>query len=386
LKRAVRPALVVAALAACGIGTGGPSRARADNYVSVRGQYYREPSTRVVQPVVEVAKDAPYGIDVAAHYLLDAITSASAASGPSSDSIFTEYRSEAGLRVGKTWSRLRVAAAYKYSAESDYWSHTVSGLAALRTWGDTATWSLTFGRVFDQVGKRVLGNAPPQTSTGGPCVPVGQRTCPLDTTFGGLWYSQVLSPTALVQVGYEFAWLSGYLASPYRMEVVPDKRMRNAAGVRVAKYFPGPRTGLQMLYRYYWDFYPGDAWQFPSGDPWHVRSHTVEGRIFQAIGSDLELRLTGRFYSQGAANMWCDLVERPGCNQGSLEYSTDPKLSMVATEFIEGKLYWEAAAFRGLPLLGWFAAGTFELSYGRFFQNTTFGNAHVVQTGYLLPF
>jgi hypothetical protein len=100
---------------------------------------------------------------------------------------------------------------YKYSAESDYWSHTLSGLVALRIWGDSGTISLSFGQVFDQVGKRVQGNAPPQTQTGGPCTPVGARTCPLDTTFGGLWYSQVLSATALLQAGYEFAWLEGFL-------------------------------------------------------------------------------------------------------------------------------------------------------------------------------
>jgi hypothetical protein len=57
----------------------------ADNHVTLRGQYYREPSTRVVQPVVEIEKDLPDGFDVNTHLLLDAITSASAASGPAGD-------------------------------------------------------------------------------------------------------------------------------------------------------------------------------------------------------------------------------------------------------------------------------------------------------------
>ena len=38
------------------------------------------------------------------------------------------------------------------------------------------------------------------------------------------------------------------------------------------------------------------------------------------------------------------------------------------------------------PFLRWFAAGAFEVSYGRYFQNTSFGNAHVLQTGYRLQF
>ena len=59
---------------------------RADDYVSVRGVYYREPSTRVIQPMVEVERDSPSGIDVGAHFLVDAITSASLPPGPPSTS------------------------------------------------------------------------------------------------------------------------------------------------------------------------------------------------------------------------------------------------------------------------------------------------------------
>ena len=197
--------------------------------------------------------------------------------------------------------------------------------------------------------------------------------CPLDTAFGGLWYSQILSPTALAQVGYEFALQSGYLASPYRMDTLPYKRWRNVAAGRAAKYFPDSGTGLQLYYRYYWDAYPAE---------WQVTSHTIETRVFQALGSELEIRLTGRYYSQGSASVWCDLVSNPSCNQ----VTTDPKLSAVATEFLEAKVYWEATSFRDVPFLGWFALGTFELSYGRFFQNTSFANAHVLQTGYSMPF
>ena len=49
------------------------------------------------------------------------------------------------------------------------------------------------------------------------------------------------------------------------------------------------------------------------------------------------------------------------------------------------QLVWAADAFRTVPFLRWFAAGTFEVSYGHYFQNDSFGNAHVLQTGYRLP-
>ncbi len=366
--------------------------AQADNQVTVRGQYYREPSTRVVQPVVEIAKDLPGGIDIRAHSLLDAITSASAASGPSGDNIFTEYRSEAGFSARASWSRWRVRLGYKYSAESDYWSHAFSASATLRTWGDTGALILSLGGGFDQVGRRIQGTAPtPAGSTA--CAPGGRKTCPLETMFGGIGYSQVLSPTILVQGGYEFAYQEGYISSPYRMEMLPDKRLRNALLARVAKYFPGSGTGLQVHYRYYWDLYPGEHsdWEMPSAqvvrskDPWGVKSGTYELRVFQAVGPDLEVRLTGRYYAQGEANIRCDVVADPGC-QSSVYSTNQPQLARIYTGFVEGKLYWEARRWRGVPFVGWFSEGTFELSYGRYLQTTSFADAHVLQTAYSLPF
>ena len=53
---------------------------------------------------------------------------------------------------------------------------------------------------------------------------------------------------------------------------------------------------------------------------------------------------------------------------------------------MEGKVYWAATRWRGHSFFQWFADGTFELSYGMFFQDTQFANAHVLQTGYSLPF
>ena len=105
----------------------GAGRAEANDYVVVRGAYYREASTRVIQPMVELQREAPgTGVDVAAHFLVDAITSASIAAGTAVDNVFTEIRDEVGLRVRKRWQRSDLALSYRYSAESDYWSHGVA--------------------------------------------------------------------------------------------------------------------------------------------------------------------------------------------------------------------------------------------------------------------
>jgi Protein of unknown function (DUF3570) len=360
------------------------SAARADNHVTLRGQYYREPSTRVVQPVVEIEKDLPNGMDVNTHVLLDAITSASAASGPAGDTIFTEVRDEAAIRLGKSWSRLRLTLGYSYSAESDYWAHTVVAGGAVRLWGDSATLSFSLGGGHDTVSKRVQGAAPRPPDR-----------MALRQAFAGAWYSQILSPTVLVQGGYETAFLDGYLGSPYRpvaakgIEVVPDRRWRHALGARGAKYFPDSGTGFQVHYRYYFDVYPGSKAAFDGQDPWHVTSHTVEVRVFQRLTPTLEARVTGRFYSQGAAAFWCDVSQSASCLGDPIRtnvYTSDPKLSSLSTKFLEGKLYWDAASWRGLPFAGWFAAGTFELSYGYYWQSTSYAGAHVLQAGYTIPY
>jgi hypothetical protein len=360
--------------------------ARAEDLVTIRGAYYREPSTRVIQPVVEIRKDLPDGFDVNAHYLVDTITSASAAAGTTIDNIFTEIRNEVGLGVGKSWERTRATLSYKYSAESDYWSHAMWASASRRFWGDTATVGIFGGFSLDQVGFTVR-TPPCRTSTG--------SSCPLDSVFAGLAYTQVLSPVAVAQINLDSAALWGFLANPYRQEpnvgpeVFPDRRLRNAVSLRFAYYVPEWATGFQFQYRYYRDFYPGGLGGAP--DPWGLTASTLEGRIYHRLSRDLEVRLLYRQYFQGPPAFWCDIATNSGCSpMASLPpwpYGTsDPAVGPVRTEYPEIKLYWEAVSLSSVRFFRWFAAGTFEISYGRYFQNDAFGNAHVLQTGYSMPY
>jgi hypothetical protein len=380
LKRAVLA--LVAAAGGLLFGTA----ARAEDRVTIRGAYYREPSTRVIQPMVEITKDLPDGFDVDAHYLVDTITSASAAAGTAVDSIFTEIRNEVGLGVGKTWARTRATLNYKYSAESDYWSHTIGGSLARRFWGDTATVALSAGVSLDQVGG-FSGRTPP-------CLTVNGGSCPLDSFFAGLAYTQVLSPVAIAQINLDSATLSGFLANPYRQaangyELLPDRRLRNALSIRAAYYFPEVATGLQLQYRYYRDFYPGSLGGAP--DPWGLSAHTVEARLYHRLGRDVEVRLLYRQSVQDPASLWCDIAANAGCpaipGVPPWRYvTTDPKLGPTRTEYPEIKLIWEAEALRAVRFFRWFAAGTFEISYGRYIQNDSFGDAHVLQTSYSMPY
>ncbi|HZL21566.1 MAG TPA: DUF3570 domain-containing protein [Polyangia bacterium] len=362
------------------------ARTRAEDRVTIRGAYFREPSTRVIQPMVEITKDLPNGFDLDAHYLVDTITSASAAAGTSVDSIFTEVRNEVGLGVGKNWDRTRVSLSYKYSAESDYWSHALWASLARRFWGDTATVGAFGGFSLDSVGFR--GRTPA-------CLAVDGFSCPLDSVFAGVAYTQILSPVAIAQVDLDSATLWGFLANPYRQvamvgyEVLPERRLRTALSARVAYYFPEASTGLQLQFRYYRDFYPGSLGGAP--DPWDLSASTIEARIYHRLRRDLEVRLLYRQYFQQPPAFWCDVASNPGCSpaQSAAPWnyaSADPALGPVRTEYPEIKLIWDADALREVPFFRWFAAGTFEISYGRYIQNDAFGSAHVLQTSYSMPY
>jgi hypothetical protein len=349
-----------------------PAYAGEHDHVTVRGAYYREASTRVVQPVVEVGKDLPGGFDIGATYLLDAITSASVAAGVTGDATFTELRNEVGLMAGWTPSWGRLTLRYRYSAESDYWSQGAEAAGSVRLWGDTATLAGAVGAGRDGVWPR--GQRTPA------CPTQDQSICFLNTFFVGGSYTQVLSPRLVAQLGVEGSYLSGFQDAVYRLvpnhgyDHVPDSRWRLVVTPRVAYYFPSTQTGVQGQYRFY-------------RDQWSINAHMGEVRVYQTVARDFELRGSFRYYTQSPAYFWCDWMAAPECySQQAVYYTADPKLQHVRTSMPELKLTWDAVRLRGVPFLGWFAEGSFEVSYARLFQNTVFGNAHVLQMGYTLPY
>src|SRR4051812_49961908 len=86
-------AIVAAGLVSLAVAT----PARADGSLAVRGVYYKERATRVMQPMLDGMFDAGVHGVVTGHFLVDAITSASASSGAADATAFTERRYEGGL-------------------------------------------------------------------------------------------------------------------------------------------------------------------------------------------------------------------------------------------------------------------------------------------------
>ena len=377
---------------------GGPGRAQEiEDAVTLRGVYYREASTRVVQPMIEVTKTLPNGYAVRGHALVDAVSSASIAQGALQDEIFQEQRYEGALGLAKALGSYSLSGFVRYSREPDYYSHTAGLGLSRQVWQNTGTVAVNLAFTHDDI-------EPP--------APLISRD--LDMFFAGASYSQVLGPTTLAQVGYDLFVQRGFVGNPFisdpnlGREDLPDQRLRHALALRLAQYFPAAAAGVQLHYRFYLD-----QEAFGATDPWGLTAHTVEGRLYKSLGPDVEVRLAYRYHRQGSADFWCNA--RPD-NGGDLScygmtpsfHSWDVKFGNLATHLPEVKITWELRVLEPVPFLRWFSAGAFELSYGYFFQSTpygqkftdktappvigalpfsrSYGGAHLMQTGYSMPF
>jgi hypothetical protein len=369
-----------------------PAGADMDTVV-LRGNYWRDRNTRVLQPEAMLSKELSTGTILTAHYLLDAITSASVAAGVLRDQPFTELRNETGFGIGQWIGPALLNASYAYSSESDYWAHTASLGLLLDLFQHNTQLSASVAYGNDRVALRM-----------GPTLynPVGG----LQTVSAFATWTQTLLPTLGMTAGYEVGVVgfgtaqNGWQANPYRTvslggapsrELVPYQRIRQAVTATLYWTLPVPSRVMPHLsfrgaYRIYWD-------------DWGLLSHTPELRLYVPIGP-IEWRVTGRWYTQNHVSFWSDNGVTPAYPQGvrglhcstcvradsraGLWYTSDPKLGNMTSEFLELRLLVRLRGLRDvrwLPGAPWLAAGVVELSYGHYFNggfaHTAYGDAEV---------
>ncbi|HEX4354398.1 MAG TPA: hypothetical protein VHZ95_15820, partial [Polyangiales bacterium] len=174
-----------------------------------RLNYYWERSTRVEIPAAKVNLEAPNGVRVGVSYLVDVIASASIAqTGGNSDGVFTELRHGVGVTTGKKFALgdndLDLSAHAIFSTEDDYTSW-IGGINGSFTFDDKdSTILLGLTGVRDTIYNN-LNPAYKKHLTG------------LTTSLG---FSEVLSPTVILGLGYEFVVLDGFLGNPYRNALI----------------------------------------------------------------------------------------------------------------------------------------------------------------------
>jgi len=375
----MRLQLVSLVVALCAVA----STASADGVLEARGVYYKERATRVMQPMLDGLFDVGEHGTANAHFLVDAITSASASSGADNAVPFTEKRYEAGVGYIHELGRvspgvidgLRVGAEGKYSTESDY----VSKYVGLRAEADLMQKNTTVG-----IGAGLSKDRVSAASAQGPSMPTLEcepgmsfTACNLDVY--GIFASaaQLLSKNLVAGASYDVSFLRGYQSNPYRMALAddgvaperhPTSRTRTAVAGSLRYYLPASQTTFIGSYRYY-------------RDNWRVHAHTPELRIIQQIGRTADAGFRYRYYTQDSAFFYRDRYTTidPSVNP---YLSDDQKLDAFTTHTIEAKLgilgetfgaggRWSGARFEGI------------LSYVA--QSNRFGNAIIAHVAFTVP-
>ncbi len=375
----LRSLLLVAVIASTGT-------AAADGSLTMRGVYYKERSTRVIQPMLDGMFEVGTRGLLTGHLLVDAITSASASSGAAAADPFTENRYETGVGYaheldGPEDSYLdvvRLGGNAKISKEPDY----LSLYAGVRGEAEIAQKNATIG-IGAGVSADTINASGSQDGglSGGiklKCpgdILATSDDCSLNTYSMFASFSHILSRNSLVGVSYDLAYQTGFLSNAYRQVIIapvpvserhPFDRTRHAAAVSARYYVPATHTALIAAYRYYWD-------------SWDIHGHTPEVRIIQSVGASADGSFRYRYYTQDASFFWQDRY------RSAMEtYVTDdPKMSPFDGHLLEAKLGILGEVF---GLEGRWAGARIEGILEYIIQHNRFGNAVVAHAALTGPF
>jgi len=354
----------LAAGLALGIAAACPPAARGDGEVTVRGAYYKERSTRVAQPMLDARFEVGEQGELAAHLLLDSISSASVAAGAAGQA-FNENRFETGGSYLHRFDIIRTGGGVRFSSEPDYKSlfGHLRGEIDLADRNTTLALNLAGGRDS-------ISNEGAQGDIGGPII-----EGVLYTSLVSLSVAQVLSPVLVGQLTYDLVHLDGFQENPYRTVVVngnldaervPETRTRHAAQAGLRGFIPASRSTVVGSYRFY-------------VDDWGVVGHTPEVRLVQELVPAFDVHLRYRYHRQSRAEFY-----EPAYESADPYRTDDVKLDRLHTQTFGGKLD------VGLSLLGLAAgplAGTrAQASFEYIAQSTYYGDAISAQLAISIPF
>jgi uncharacterized protein DUF3570 len=360
LQLAARGLLAGAAIAAALLAA--PLPARADGSLSMRFGYYKERSTRVEQPIIDAQFEVGERDTVDAHFLVDAITSASAASGALGEP-FTEYRKEGGVGYLHAFDDARLGASLRYSNEPDYRSTFGSVRGEIDLQQKNTTLGVMLGGGYDDLDNSGSSEMTPRIEG------------TLTTGMISLSASQLLDRNVVASATYDLVYLSGDLENLYRyvaigensapLEMVPDSRVRHAIAGSVRGFLPVTRTTLIAQCRFY-------------ADDWGLRAQTPELRIAQDVIRGMTVRLQLRYHAQSGADFYRDRYDlQPDY------FTSDVKLSPFETTTAGIKID-APGSFIGLG--GWLGTLHGDLLVEYIHQGNRYGDAISAQAALTIPF
>lgn len=347
--------------------------------LELRGNYYWEQSTRVVAPSASFSLDAPSGVNINGHYLVDSITSASQAAGALVDVRFTEIRHDFGLGVGYEFDlgkqQLTLNANAKVSREPDYLSLGGGVGAALALAKRTTTLRLNLGFVHDEIRQNFRTGAGARPDAGG-----GMSGMDFSESFNAmvlsLGWEQVLSPIITAQVTYNLGYMNGFLANAYRRVPVngvlapenhPKIRVRHTATGRISFFSRRSKTAFQFVYRTYLD-------------NWDIAALTPEVRVYQEIGAYAQARVRWRHYRQRRSFFYSEQYT------GDDEFVTvDPKMSTFHSNLL-GFQFRLKLAFLEDTGLDFLRDAALDINFEYIWNTNRFGNGVISEVGLRIPF
>ncbi|HWN67562.1 MAG TPA: DUF3570 domain-containing protein [Haliangium sp.] len=345
-----------------------PLDARAEGELRVRGVYYKERSTRVVQPMLDARVALDDDTELTAHTLVDVITSASAGAGAAGVP-FTERRYELGAGVAHRVGDYTCGVSGRFSYEPDY----LSLFGGARCQVALAQQNTLLGLAL-ALGNDDLSNAGAQDEMG----QLERLDGKLRSVLVSTSLTQILSPVLVAGLTYDLIYVEGFLESPYRRvpvagggmgvlvpEAVPASRLRHALAGSVRGFVPVTGSTWIAGYRFY-------------VDDWDIRAHTPELRLIQELRPDLDLHARYRFHRQSAAYFY-----EPTYAGDEPFLTSDIKLSELTTHTFGVEL---ESALEHAGVVGLFGDARLELVLEYVVQRNRLGNALVLQTALSMPF
>ncbi len=321
--------------------------AHAEDSISIFGNYWKERSTRVINPMMRITKDLPDGWQVDATYLVDQITSASGAF-TATDEPFSEYRNEVRLQVSKElMGFLTPGINGRYSTESDYTSVGIGADLGISLFQDNTVLRAYFQHYFDEIRQRERRGFQDN----------------LNTSLFGISGTQVLARDLVAGGAFEAQFLSGFTENPYRVENHPRTRQRFSLSAWLRYRFAPTQTTARASYRLYFD-------------DWDLFAHSIDLELSQRLSKHVDVAPRLRIHTQ-------DGVFFTELQDGFV--TADPKLMRFASRLYQLTVRWNMRVLEQ-SVLDVFAPSTVQLSYGYLDQDNTYGPAHIAQLGWFWPF